>query len=166
MKNFGENPRDFAAPTTQTETTTASSMEAAIDDWDKPFTSEELEAIEAAFAAAEAALSPSSSSSFKTTRRISSSGDDDADGRPRTRRRLPGSITYSDGEVGSGQKSGPFALLPCSSSRPLHYGKLLPSCKPEFLFLFLSCCFHLIAALVVELVFELIMSDIGLGYLQ
>lgn len=100
-------------------------MEAAIDDWDKPFTSEELEAIEAAFAAAEAALSsplsPSSSSSFKTTRRISSSGDDDADGRPRTRRRLPGSITYSDGEVGSGQKSGPFALLPCSSSRPLHY---------------------------------------------
>ncbi|KAJ8449666.1 hypothetical protein Cgig2_001322 [Carnegiea gigantea] len=124
MKNFGENPRDFTAPTTKTETTTASSMEAAIDDWDKPFTSEELEAIEAIFAAAESALSSPvspSSSSFKITRRISSSGDDDADGRPRTRRRLPGSITCSDGEVGSGQKSGPFALLPCSSNRPLLY---------------------------------------------
>ncbi|XP_021749162.1 Werner Syndrome-like exonuclease isoform X1 [Chenopodium quinoa] len=125
MKNFPEKPYFSSSSTTETTITTTTEFQTIVDDWDKPFSNEELEAIEAAFEAATSTISAtpsSSSSSFKTPRSSSSvNGDDDPNTRPTTRRRLPGSISCSNGELGSSPNSGSFALTPCSRNRAFHH---------------------------------------------
>ncbi|KNA14724.1 hypothetical protein SOVF_104710 [Spinacia oleracea] len=118
MKNSPENPQFSSTRTTQTtisttttSTSTTTEFQAVDDDWDKPFSNEELEAIEAAFEAATLTLS---SSSIKTPRRTSVVIDDEENARPTTRRRLPGSISCSNAELGSPLNAGSFALTPCS----------------------------------------------------
>ncbi|GAB4844067.1 hypothetical protein Ancab_014031 [Ancistrocladus abbreviatus] len=96
----------------------ASLRSPTISDWDKPFTDEELEAIEAAFQSA------ASTSSIKNRGPPHSN---DVDCRQRTRRRLPDSIflqihdnrsrKFSDGGSSSPQKYDSFSLLPCPSNR-------------------------------------------------
>ncbi|GMH18484.1 hypothetical protein Nepgr_020325 [Nepenthes gracilis] len=91
-------------------------------DWDQPFTDEELQAIEAAFQSA------ASSSPIKS-RRVPYSDDRDSDGRPKTRRRLPHTISLqvdanrcqkgSDSDS-STQRSHSFAMLRCSKNSGLH----------------------------------------------
>ncbi|KAH9619068.1 hypothetical protein KSS87_005617 [Heliosperma pusillum] len=79
MKNPGENTHN------------SGTSKVIDDDWDKPFTNEELEAIDAAF---EAATSTANTSSFR--QRTCS---DDEIARPKTRRRLPDSFASSNVEL-------------------------------------------------------------------
>lgn len=130
MKNSLENPHFSSTLTPETSitaTTTTEFQTVDVDDWDKPFSNEELEAIEAAFEAATSSLSStpssSSSSSIKTPR-TRSSLIDDTNARPTTRRRLPGSIFCSNGEVCSPRISGSFALTPCSRTWPSRQGNV------------------------------------------
>ncbi|XP_074320635.1 3'-5' exonuclease isoform X2 [Silene latifolia] len=99
-----KNPEQNTHQSTSTPTTLTSPK---LDDWDTPFTNEELEAIDAAF---EAAKSTSSSSSL---RRTSSSADE---ARPKTRRRLPDSFASSNVELGSSRNPASFALTPCRTN--------------------------------------------------
>ncbi|KAL2923294.1 Werner Syndrome-like exonuclease [Bienertia sinuspersici] len=107
--------------TITTTTTTTTQFETLFDDWNTPFSNEELEAIDLAFeAATEASTTPSSSS--KTPHSSSSVDDNDSNIRSTTRRRLPGSILGSNGELGSSYNSGSFALTPCSRNLNFRQG--------------------------------------------
>lgn len=76
-------------------------------DWDQPFTDQELQAIDAAFQSA------SSSSSIKSPDTGNSTGDC-AEQRPKTRRRLPDSLSGSQQQNPfTGNSSSPFSLSPC-----------------------------------------------------
>lgn len=76
-------------------------------DWDQPFTDQELQAIVAAFQSA------SSSSSIKSPDTGNSTGDC-AEQRPKTRRRLPDSLSGSQQQHPfTGNSSSTFSLAPC-----------------------------------------------------
>ncbi|XP_057543270.1 3'-5' exonuclease-like isoform X2 [Amaranthus tricolor] len=116
MKNSSEE-RHFTATRITTQATIINTSN-YYDDWDKPFSIQDLEAIEAAFDAATSkplSSTPSSSSSTKTPRSSSSIDDDDTSVPPKTRRRLPGTISGSNGVMGSPKTPGSVTLTPCSS---------------------------------------------------
>ncbi|XP_048496036.1 3'-5' exonuclease isoform X2 [Beta vulgaris subsp. vulgaris] len=126
------SPKTVTTKTAVTSTTTTIiQFETVVDDWDKPFSNEELDAIEAAFEAATSTTvtiksSSSTSSSLKTPRSSSSANneEDDSNGRTKFRRRLPGSISCSNGELGSPQTSRSFTLTPCYGIRNFQQGNV------------------------------------------
>ncbi|KAK9671424.1 hypothetical protein RND81_12G029500 [Saponaria officinalis] len=113
MKTLGEKTPNLSP--TSTETTIAPpKFEVIHDDWNKPLTFEELEAIDAAF---DAATTTITTKSTRISSVSSSSVDDTTDEtRPRTRRRLPDSIRLSNGDSGLTRSPGSFALTPCRTN--------------------------------------------------
>ncbi|KAL9232744.1 hypothetical protein vseg_007815 [Gypsophila vaccaria] len=115
MKTLDQNSQNSPSK----PTITPPKFELIHDDYNKPLTIEELDAIDAAFVAAS-----SSSSSTKTTATtklsVSQSFDDDTidDTRPKTRRRLPDSISLSNSGSGLGRSPGSFQLTPCRTNNP------------------------------------------------
>ena len=141
MKNSSEE-RHFTATRITTQATIINTSN-YYDDWDKPFSIQDLEAIEAAFDAATSkplSSTPSSSSSTKTPRSSSSIDDDDTSVPPKTRRRLPGTISGSNGVMGSPKTPGSVTLTPCSSKWNSRQGKTFETNQCLFstkIFLFL-----------------------------